>query len=280
MSEAQTPYTAPSILPVSAGSSILAAVSTLPELKTVGVILIQDGRVENLRAPDSDGISIVVELRPRVDAQAPHLTPSTPAPAARNSGSSAAKEWVSLGFNCGGAVLAWVGVVGTGALAPVTGGLSLPATGLLWGGALAPSGQCGASLYRTYNATHGRESINAALDANPRYVWTMRGADALGLVGAAGALKEVKVAGSALSEAGIGWRAAGSGTISRPMRKILTESLELQGAKRVSSALISAVVKQRLLDAIAGAIGMAGSAFNGVVNDAVVWTVSEVQDTL
>ena len=278
MSEAQTPHYAPPLFAVSAGPSILAAIGTLPELRTVGVVLIQDGRVEQLRAPDSQGISVVVELRPRVEIQAPQTASPTPAPAPRTSGSSAAKEWVSLGFNCGGAVLAWVGVVGTGALAPVTGGLSLPATGLLWGGALATSGQCAASVYRTYNVTHGRASINDALDADPRYVWTMRGADALGLIGAAGALKEVKVAGSALSEAGIGWRAAGSGTISRPMRKVLTESLELKGAKRVSSALITAVVKQRLLDAIAGAIGMAGSAFNGVVNDAVVWTVSEVQN--
>ena len=62
------------------------------------------------------------------------------------------------------------------------------------------------------------------------------------------------------------------------MRKVLTESLELKGAKRVSSALINAVVKQRLLDALAGVVGMAGSAINGVINDVVVWTVSEAKD--
>jgi hypothetical protein len=172
-----------------------------------------------------------------------------------------------------------VGVVGTGALAPVTGGLSLPATGLLWGGALATTGQCAASVYRTYNVTHGRESINAALDADPRYVWTMPGADAVGLIGAAGALKEMKLASSALGDAGIGMRAATGSTISRPMRKVLTESLELKGAKRVSATLINAVVKKRLLDALAGVIGMTGNTINGVVNDAVVWTVSEVQET-
>ena len=62
------------------------------------------------------------------------------------------------------------------------------------------------------------------------------------------------------------------------MRRVLTESLELKGAKRVSSALITAVVKQRLLDAIAGVIGMTGSSINGVANDAVVWTVSQVKE--
>jgi hypothetical protein len=121
----------PSFVRVSTGPYIMEAIGRVPELKTVGVVLVQDGRVEELRAPDSGAISVVVELRPRVDTRQLYATPPQPAPAARDSGSSAAREWLSLGFNCGGAVLAWVGVVGTGALAPVTGGLSLPATGLL-----------------------------------------------------------------------------------------------------------------------------------------------------
>ncbi len=278
MSEALTQVYLPSFLPVSAAPAVLQAVDTVPELKTTGVILIQDGRVEQLRAPDSDGICLVVEIRPKVQLQRPYTPPVAPAPPQRHAGSSAAKEWISLGFNCGGAVLAWVGVAGTGALAPVTGGLSLPATGLLWGGALATSAQCGASVYRTYNATNGRETINDKLDADPRYVWTMRGLDVVGLVGAGGALKEMKIAHGALGEAGVGWRAAAGSGLSRPMRKVLTESLELKGAKRVSSALINAVVKQRLLDALAGVIGMAGSAIDGVINDVVVWTVSEAKD--
>lgn len=278
MSEALTPAYPPSFLPISVSPAVLQAVGTVPELKTAGVILVQDGRVEKLRAPGAEGISIVVEIRPKVDLQKSYTPSATPAPAARDSERSAAKEWISLGFNCGGAVLAWVGVVGTGALAPVTGGLSLPATGLLWGGALATSTQCGASVYRTYNATHGRKLVNDKLDADQRYVWTMRGLDVLGLVGAGGALKEMKVADAALGEAGVGWRAAAGSGLSRPMRRVLTESLELRGAKRVSSTLINAVVKQRLLDALAGVIGMAGSAINGVINDVVVWTVSETQE--
>ena len=116
------------------------------------------------------------------------------------------------------------------------------------------------------------------MDSDQRYVWTMRGLDVVGLVGAGGALKEMKVANAALGEAGVGWRAAAGSGLSRPMRRVLTESLELKGAKRVSSALINAVVKQRLMDALAGVIGMAGSAINGAINDVVVWTVSEAKD--
>lgn len=58
------------------------------------------------------------------------------------------------------------------------------------------------------------------------------------------------------------------------MRKQLTEQLELQGAKRVSAANINKVVKQRMLDALSGAIGMAGSAMTGVTHEVIVWISS------
>lgn len=112
--------------------------------------------------------------------------------------SSAPSEWLSFGFNCGGAVLAWVGVVGTGALAPVTGGLSTIGTGLLWGGALGASGACAASTYRVINVYRGKAAINDALDQNKIYVWSMRGADVIALLGAGGAIKEFGKTGEVL----------------------------------------------------------------------------------
>lgn len=73
------------------------------------------------------------------------------------------------------------------------------------------------------------------------------------------------------------WTRAADTGISRPMRKQLTEQLELQGAKRVSAAKINKVVKQWMLDALSGAIGMTGSAMTGVVHEVIVW-ISSPQD--
>ncbi len=236
MSKALTQVYVPSFLPVCAAPAVLQAVNTVPELNTTGVILIQDGRVEQLRAPDSDGICLVVKIRPKVQLQKPYTPPVAPAPPQRHAGSSAAKEWISLGFNCGGAVLAWSVSLVLVRLrpSPAASRFLRPACSgaVRW----RHPPRCGASVYRTYNATNGRETINDKLDADPRYVWTMRGLDVVGLVGAVGALKEMKIAHGALGEAGVGWRAAAGSGLSRPMRKVLTESLELKGAKRVSSA--------------------------------------------
>lgn len=137
-------------------------------------------------------------LTPRPGASVPH----------RSGGTSVADEWKSLGFNCGGALLAWIGVAGAGAATPVTGGISATGAVLLYGGAIAASGQCVASVYRVHNATHGRASVNQALDTNQYYHWTMLGADWVGLFGAGAALKEAWVADRALRVAGTSWSAA------------------------------------------------------------------------
>lgn len=184
-------------------------------------------------------------------------------------------EWVSLGFNCGGAVLSWIGVAGSTALAPVTGGLSFGATALLYGGAVATSGQCLVSSYRVYNVEKGRDDRNAALDSSKIYTYTMGVADVVGIVGAGGALKEIKETNAVLAESGVGWDLATSGKLSRPIRRRLTMALELQGAKRVSGAVIDRVLRQRLLDATAGVIGLVASGTTGLLKDVVVWLTSE-----
>lgn len=196
----------------------------------------------------------------------------------RSPSSSPATEWLNLGFNCGGAALAWVGVVGMSALTPVTGGASAFAAAFMYGGAIAATGQCAVSTFRTSNVYTGRSAINQRLDTNSTYIWTMRAADGIGLVGAGGALREVKIAHTALSAKGFTWSQAARSGLSRPARRQLTGALGLQGSRRVPGPTINRYVRQRLLDGVAGAIGLTASATGGVGKDMVVWIVGAFEE--
>ncbi|WP_420139365.1 hypothetical protein [Sphingomonas sp.] len=155
----------------------------------------------------------------------------------------------------------------------------------MYGGAIASTGQCMVSVVRTANVERGRVDINQRWDNSPIYYWTMLAADGVGLLGAGGALVELKTTNAVLREAGFSFRqAARSETISRPMRRRLTTLLDLHGAKRVSGAVINRVVRQKLLDGAAGALGMFASAYSGVLNEAygqardlVVWISEETR---
>ena len=171
--------------------------------------------------------------------------------------------------------MAWIGVVGATSLAPVTGGLSFIGTGILYAGAFGASGACAASVYRISNVYKGRTDINNSLDRSDVYYWTMLGADVIGLVGAQGALTEVRRTGDILASHSLSWTRAANDPISRPMRRQITEQLELQGAKRVSAHTIHAVVKQRMLDGIAGALGVTGSTMIGAVHETIIWIRSK-----
>ena len=162
---------------------------------------------------------------------------------------------MSLGFNCGGAALAWIGVVGMGALAPVTGGIGGVGAALLYGGAIAASGQCAVSTFRTSNLYTGHQAWNRRLDESNAYTWTMAGADVIGLLGAGGALRELKAAHTALSAKEFSWSAAMRSDLSRPVRRQLTSALGLVGGKRATTPMINRFVRQRLLDGVAGASG-------------------------
>ena len=253
--------------------ALIRAVDSVNETHGLGIALIEDMRLTRIRHQGGSGATVVFELRERRATPGPRHVPVVPN---RSSDSSAASEWMGLGLNCGGAVLAWIGVVGTAALAPVTGGASGVATALLWGGALASTGQCMASSYRNANVYRGRQDINDALDHNSSYVWTMRAADGVGLLGAGGALKEVKAANAALHSAGVEWRTA-SGALSRPLRRRLTTALELEGAKRVATHEINRFVRQKLLDATGGVIGLIGSSTSGIIKEVAVWITEEAQ---
>lgn len=254
---------------------LLHVVDSVPETRGMGVVLIANNRGRNLRQSDAASSSIVFQLR---DAGKPGS--STPSYSSSRDPLSNPHFWAELwgmGVSCGGAVISGVGAVGTTALAPETGGLSLPAAALLWGGATASAAQCGVSFYRFGNVLGGRDQLNDALDQDTKYRTAMYILDGVGLVGAGGAIKEIAATRDALQEAGVAWQAAEAGDVSRAQRRVLTEALELQGAKRASGALISRFVKLKLLDLTGAVLGVGGSATTdgGSLHDVVIWVVSK-----
>ena len=247
---------------------VIEVIDRIPDTEGMGVVVIDGLTVKRLRSSNRGGSDVVIELT--TGPVGPTLASATD----RHPDSSAPTERLSLGFNCGGAVLAWIGVVGTSSLAPVTGGLSAVGTAFLWGGALGATGQCVASTYRVANVYRGRENINRSLDNSIGYKWSMRGTDVVGLVGAGGALREIFKTGDIIAKEGLSFSRASTGAISRPMRQRLTAGFELQGAKRVPAATINQLVKQRMLDAFAGVVGLTGSVASGVIHEIIVWVTS------
>ncbi|MEE3624579.1 hypothetical protein UCD39_11340 [Nitrospirillum sp. BR 11752] len=256
--------------------ALISVVDSVPETQGMGVVTIHHDRVCRFRDPRGDGSIAVFEYRDSPLATFPGPLPASPHPQSvpRDGSTSPAVEWISLGLNCGGAVLAWVGVVGTGALAPVTGGTSGFATVALWGGAVATSAQCVASGYRAVNLIRGRSDINTALDKDWKYVWGLYVLDGFGLLTAKGVLQEAWAANRALGKAGVSFESAAAKVISRQQRLAITEELGLHGAKRVAAAQIDAVVRRKLMDALIAAIGISSSSINGIIKDIIVWVVS------
>jgi hypothetical protein len=123
----------------------------------------------------------------------------------------------------------------------------------------------------------GKGEINEKMDKSPTYVWTMRGLDIVGILGVGGAFKDIMETRDALDASGVGWRRAMSGPISRPQRRVITKELGLLANKRVAAPLIGAVVKQRLLAAVAAAIGMGSSAAIGATHDLIIWVSTPSQ---
>jgi hypothetical protein len=189
-------------------------------------------------------------------------------------------ELWATGVSCTGAVVSGVGVAGAVALAPETGGLSLPSAVLLWGGAAASAGQCAVGLYRFSNVVRDRDDLNESMDKNPEYRATMYVLDGVGLVGAGGAVKEIAETEAALKEAGATLDSAKLGRLSRQQRLTFTRGLEIEGTKRLANQTISKFVKQKLLDLTGAALGMTGSATvdGGVVHDVAIWVVRNPSD--
>ncbi|RMB53947.1 hypothetical protein C8J44_1559 [Sphingomonas sp. PP-CE-3A-406] len=272
---------------------LLQVVDRVPETRGLGVVLIDFGRMQRLRAPSPGTATVVFERRMKPVVVPPMLAkPGTAAPRQaqapqrqRTTETSPATEWINLGLNCGGAALAWIGVAGLTSLAPATGGLSGWGAAILYGGAAASTGQCVVSVARVANVQRGRTDVNQNWDANRWYVRTMLAADVVGLVGAGGALKELKATNAVLREGGFSFiRSTRGETISRPMRRALTTALELQGGRRVPGVVINHVVRQRLMDGVGGVIGLFASSYSGALGetgsgfwDVVVWITEEME---
>ena len=270
---------------------LLRVIDRVPETRGLGVVLIDFGRMQRLRVPPPDTATVVFERRMRPVAVPPMLArPGTAAvrraqapQRPRTANTSPATEWINLGLNCGGAALAWIGVAGLSSLAPATGGLSGWGAAMLYGGAVASTGQCVVSVARVANVQRGRTDVNGSWDSNRWYVRTMLAADVVGLVGAGGALKELKVTNGVQRQAGFSFtRSTHGGTSSRPTRRALTTALELQGGQRVPGVVINRVVRQRLLDGVGGVIGLFASSYSGALGEAgasfwdlVVWITEE-----
>lgn len=192
----------------------------------------------------------------------------------RNSHSVPPKEWRSLGLNCAGAAIGWIGVVGTGMLAPFTGGLSGLATVALYAGALAGTGQCVASVYRVNNAARGRSDINDELDRSRAYQWSMLGADAIGLFGAGAGLRGAAATGKALKSVGATGGDLLARSLPRAVRGDLSIALGINGMK-LGTRMINKVVRQRLLDGAGGVLGVVSSVDGGIVRELIVWVIGD-----
>ena len=179
-----------------------------------------------------------------------------------------------LALNLGGATMSWLGVVGSAAAAPETGGLSTIGVAMLWTGAVASSVEVGNSVVRlTAIYTHHADKIEQA-DKLPIYVFANDALDAASIMGAGGAFKEAAAADKALGKVGIStYDALKGGALSQPVRRRLTESIALQGAKRVAAAKITLIVRLRIMNAFAGVYGMSVSAYSGSIHDVVVFIV-------
>ena len=246
-------------------------VDGVPQTMGMGVVVVSDGGQQILRRPmGTAGAYVVFQFHAGL----------IPRPANSRTGmvhnSQFWSELWGAGISCGGAVVSGVGVVGAGALAPETGGMSLPAAVLLWGGATASAAQCGVSLYRVANVARGQDGINQTMDDSPSYKATMYVLDGVGLIGAGGAVKEIAATNDALKTAGASWDMAEAGKLTRPQRLAFTGAMEVDGVKRLSNVAISRVAKQRLLDLTGAAFGMVSSATvdGGVAHDVAIWVVA------
>ncbi len=251
------------------GAKLLMAVDSVPETRGMGVKVAEGGRIVTLRGSKPGEPFVVIELRPPLrPAQAPPVA----APAEEKPNIS--KEWGVLALNLGGATLSWIGVVGTAAAAPETGGISLAGTVLMWSGAVASSAQVLNSVGRLTAIYTGHGALVTKADKTLVYVVANDALDFAGILGAGGAFKEAAALEKGVAKTGVRtWDLAAGSPISRPLRRQLTQALELQGVKRVAAARITLIVRMKLLNAFAAVYGISVSSYNGAIHDVSVLIV-------
>lgn len=231
----------------------------------MGVMLVDGSKKAVLRpVPPKHPFVVIRLLHP-----SPHATTAQQAAA---NGVSVEQEWINLGLNLGGAVLSGIGVVGSVALAPETGGATGVGAVMLWGGLTASVAQTGNSVTRLWKIYHGQSKWVSNLDHNAVYQNVSLGVDLFGLFSAGAVVRETVATGKALGRAGSSF-SRGLGQLSRPQRFQLTRELELQGSRRVAAERINKVLQLKLLDAFAATYGTAVSAYNGVAHNIAVYIV-------
>ena len=261
------PVKPPQIATASYAAKLLSVVDRFPETRGMGVCIVDGRRRQDIRQWRPGQPFLVVQLHA---SKAVSRVPAAAAPVAQI---DLTKEWINLGLNLGGATLSWIGVAGSAALAPETGGATGVAAVVLWSGALASSAQTGNSVVRLWKIYNGESRWVTEKDHDAVYLAVNQGLDLVGLVGAGLAFKETVVTARALGRAGSSWR-VGLGTLSRQQRAAITRELALQGARRIAAKRINFVLQAKLLDAFAATYGTSVSAYNGVAHDVAVWIVS------
>ncbi len=258
---------------------IESTVDKVPDMKPLGLIVAFDDELEILRRPmPRCDLALVIELK----ESEVHKPPATKSFWQKPSFWNQLKD---VGFNCGGAALAYAGAVGFGAAAPVTGGTSAIGSLALYAGATAAAAQCGVSVGKYYNEwKSGWEgTANDVLDEKKApegqpfqmFVVTMKGMDWIGLIGAGMALKDLHVAHRATLEFGLygGNRAKAIANLDPVRRRALLDRLGVEkklweGADKINDSMqlgriADTMLQKRLLDGFAAAIGAVGPFVTG-----------------
>ena len=250
-------------------AKLVMAIDSVPETRGMGVKLEEGGQFVTLRGSPPGAPFVVIELRRPL---APVRAAAAAAPAEPKP--DIGKEWMVLAVNLGGASLSWVGVVGTAAAAPETGGLSLAGTVLMCTGAVASSAQVLNSVGRLTAIYSGHGALVEKADKSRVYIIANDALDLAGIVGSGGAFKEAAALEKGIGKTGLRTLDIAAGSpISRPLRRQLTRALELQGAKRVAASRITLIVRMKLLNAFAAVYGISASSYNGAVHDVSVLIV-------
>jgi hypothetical protein len=248
--------------------AVLHALAGVSDAQGLGVVMIRNGIVCPVRQPTPPGARwLVVEFRPA--AAAP-----PPPPDLHEHTSS---EWIDLGMNCTGLLLAGAGTVGTAALAPETGGLSFGASVYMASQTAVAAGQCSVSIYRVWNIYHDNEAANEAMDRSRLYHVVMYTADAYALLDVAKTGIESMRYARDIAESEVSFSRLLSEQLNRNERLRLTEALDLQGARRVAAARLTMDARTRIAQAIGAALALSGSARSGVIQSAgqqlYVWAI-------
>ncbi|WP_446470261.1 hypothetical protein [Xenorhabdus stockiae] len=194
----------------------------------------------------------------------------------------------STALACGGAVLSGIGLSGSAAAAPFTGGGTTPLAILSYSGLVASGAQCVNGGYRIYNLTvGGQEGIEhvAWLDSQDWYVTTSTIMDMISLTSGAAALKETystyKIMKATSPRKASEWLK----NMPRHERKRLTEEIIrhnnpgisnqaikqaiAQGKyiKRYPTEMIQNTLRHHLRDSLAAAGGFIGSGMSGTIRN-------------